>query len=69
MRIREINKTSNNNHKRSKVNIKCAIQLVFNNENQVVINQLRKILVNNGVHDEAVTINHISLADIEIEDN
>jgi 2'-5' RNA ligase len=49
--------------------MKCAIQLVFNNENQSIINQLRKTLIANGVHDEAVPINHISLADIEIEDN
>ena len=49
--------------------MKCAIQLVFNNKNQSIINQLRKTLIANGVHDEAVPINHISLADIEIEDN
>ena len=49
--------------------MKCAIQLVFNNETQCIINQLRKTLIVNGVHDEAVPINHISLADIEIEDN
>ena len=49
--------------------MKCAIQLVFNNKNQTIINQLRKILIANGVHDEAVPINHISLADIEIEES
>ena len=49
--------------------MKCAIQLVFNDETQTIINQLRETLVANGVHDEAVPINHISLADIEIEDN
>lgn len=49
--------------------MKCAIQLVFNDINQGVINELRKLLVKNGVHDEAVPINHISLADIEIEEN
>ena len=49
--------------------MKCAIQLVFNNDNQVVLNNLRKMLVENGVHDGAVPINHISLADIEIEDD
>jgi 2'-5' RNA ligase len=49
--------------------MKCAIQLVFNDENQNRINQLRKMLVVNGCHDEAVPINHVSLAEIEIEDN
>ena len=49
--------------------MKCAIQLVFSDKNQITINQIRKFLVNNGIHDEAVPINHISLADIEIEEN
>lgn len=49
--------------------MKCAIQLVFDDEDQVLINRLRTILAKNGVHDEAVPINHISLADIEINDN
>lgn len=49
--------------------MKCAIQLVFNDENQKKINELRKLLSDNGVHDEAVPINHISLADIEIEES
>ena len=49
--------------------MKCAIQLVFNENNQVSINKIRKYLADNGVHDEAVPINHISLADIEIEEN
>lgn len=48
--------------------MKCAIQLVFSDKNQTIINQIRKTLVKNGTHDEAVPINHISLADIEIED-
>ena len=49
--------------------MKCAIQLLFSDKNQVTINKIRKILMDNGVHDEAVPINHISLADIEIEEN
>ena len=49
--------------------MKCAIQLVFSEKDQIKINNLRKTLIENGVHDEAVPINHISLADIEIEEN
>lgn len=49
--------------------MKCAIQLIFSDENQKVINILRKKLDDAGVHDEAVQINHISLADIEIEES
>ncbi len=49
--------------------MKCAIQLVFSEKDQNALNKIRNILVANGVHDEAVPINHISLADIEIEDD
>ena len=49
--------------------MKCAIELVFDKNSQKIINDLRKKLSENGVHDEAVSINHVSLADIEIEDN
>lgn len=48
--------------------MKCAIQLVFNDKNQNTINRLRKMLIDCGVHDEAVPINHVSLADIEIDE-
>ena len=48
--------------------MKCAIQLVFSDKDQEQINKLRRILSENGVHDEAVPINHISLADIEIDE-
>ena len=49
--------------------MKCAIQLVFSDKNQATINNLRETLVANGVHDEAVPINHITLADIDIKNN
>lgn len=49
--------------------MKCAIQLVFDDETQAKLNNLRSILNKNGVNDEAVPINHISLADIEINNN
>ena len=48
--------------------MKYAIQLVFSEKDQIKIKDLRKTLVDNGVHDEAVPINHISLADIEIDE-
>ena len=48
--------------------MKCAIELLFNEESQVKINKLRKTLSENGVHDEAVPTNHVSLADIEINE-
>ena len=49
--------------------MKCAIELIFDKNSQKIINDLRNKLSENGVHDEAVSINHVSLADIEIEDN
>lgn len=40
-----------------------AIELVFDDESQNKINELRKLLDDNGVHDEAVKLNHISIGD------
>ena len=48
--------------------MKCAVQLVFSEKDQREISDLRKMLVQNGVHDDAVPINHVSLADIEIDE-
>ena len=47
----------------------CAIQLVLDDNAQVKINEIRKKLVAQGVHDEAVPINHISLAELEFEED
>ena len=48
--------------------MKCAVQLVFSENDQTKINRLRNGLAEKGVHDEAVPINHISIADIEIDE-
>ncbi len=40
-----------------------AIELVFDEESQKVINNLRAKLSENGVHDEAVKLNHVSIGD------
>ena len=48
--------------------MKCAVQLVFSENDQTKINRLRNALAEKGVHDEAVPINHISIADIEIDE-
>lgn len=48
--------------------MKCAIELVFDEESQNKLNELRKILDDNGVHNEAVPTNHVSIADVETED-
>lgn len=40
-----------------------AVELVFGDESQNAINELRKLLDENGVHDEAVKLNHISIGD------
>lgn len=45
-----------------------AIELVFDEEGQNRINELRKLLRDNGVHDEAVKLNHISIGDYYTED-
>ena len=47
--------------------MKCAIQLVFDEKSQIKVNEIRKLLLENGISDNAVPINHISLADIEID--
>lgn len=44
-----------------------AIELVFDEKGQREINNIRKILVNNGVHDEAVKLNHISIGDYKTD--
>ena len=49
--------------------MRCAIQLVFDESIQSKLNNVRKLLNDNGVHDEAVELNHISIADIEIEES
>ena len=49
--------------------MKCAIQLVFDKQSQDKINSLKNILKNNDIQDNAVPINHVSLADIEIDNN
>lgn len=48
--------------------MKCAIQLAFDDVGQNQINEIRKQLAFAGVRDVAVRINHISLADIEVDD-
>lgn len=40
-----------------------AIELVFDEDSQKKINKLRKQLSENGVHDEAVKLNHVSIGD------
>ncbi len=45
-----------------------AIELVFDDESQNTINKLRKLLNENGVHDEAVKLNHISIGDYRTND-
>ncbi len=40
-----------------------AVELVFDDKSQNTINELRKLLGENGVHDEAVKLNHISIGD------
>ena len=39
--------------------MKCAIELVFDEESQNKLNNLRRLLADNGVHNEAVPINHV----------
>lgn len=45
-----------------------AIELVLDEESQNKLNNLRKLLDDNGVHNEAVPTNHVSIADVETED-
>ena len=44
-----------------------AIELVFDDESQKVINELRTKLNDNGVHDEAVKLNHVSIGDYKTD--
>ena len=44
-----------------------AIELVFDDESQKIINNLRKTLQENGVHDEAVKLNHVSIGDYKTD--
>ena len=44
-----------------------AIELVFDDESQKTINELRTTLNDNGVHDEAVKLNHISIGDYKTD--
>ena len=46
---------------------KYAIELVFDEESQKKINNIRKLLSSNGIHDEAVPTNHVSIADFETD--
>lgn len=45
-----------------------AIELVFSDENQNTINELRNKLKESGVHDEAVKLNHVSIGDYKTDD-
>ena len=45
-----------------------AIELVFDEDSQKTINNLRKQLSENGVHDEAVKLNHVSIGDYKTDD-
>lgn len=45
-----------------------AIELVFDENSQKTINNLRKQLSENGVHDEAVKLNHVSIGDYKTDD-
>ena len=40
-----------------------AIELVFDDESQKAVHELRRALNENGVHDEAVKLNHVSIGD------
>ena len=44
-----------------------AIELIFDDESQNVINNLRNMLIENGVHDEAVKLNHVSIGDYKTD--
>lgn len=45
-----------------------AIELVFDEKSQELINNIRNTLKENGVHDEAVKLNHISIGDYNTND-
>lgn len=44
-----------------------AVELVFDEESQKIINNLRIELSKNGIHDEAVKLNHISIGDYKTD--
>ena len=44
-----------------------AIELVFDDESQNIINEIRRKLNDSGVHDEAVKLNHISIGDYKTD--
>lgn len=44
-----------------------AIELVFDDESQQIIDNLRSELSKNGVHDEAVKLNHVSIGDYKTD--
>ena len=44
-----------------------AIELIFDDNSQKEINELRKKLIENGVHDEAVKLNHVSIGDYKTD--
>ena len=44
-----------------------AIELVFDDESQKLISNIRKKLSDYGVHDEAVKLNHISIGDYKTD--
>ena len=44
-----------------------AIELVFDDESQNIINEIRKKLNDSGVHDEAVKLNHVSIGDYKTD--
>jgi len=44
-----------------------AIELVFDKDSQNTINHIRQQLSENGVHDEAVKLNHISIGDYQTD--
>ena len=46
--------------------MRCAIELIFDTNSQNILRQLRKRLSDNGVHDEATPLSHVTIADIEI---
>ena len=49
--------------------MKCGIELIFDDESQNKINSIRKKLVEAGVHDEAVKLNHVSLTGVEFRED
>lgn len=48
--------------------MKCAIEIILDDASQNRINKVRQKLQKSGVRDEALKLNHISLADIDINE-